>query len=118
MGIIWLFIGYKQFVACLFPCLLIHSLSNLLTLLLIRIFQLTKDSIITLDPSTFSVTNTFAYNSITKISPDDKEKDQFNVEYEKTTYVYKTTYRTKLLCELYHCVVTKIPNKYKSYGKS
>ena len=79
---------------------------------------MTKDSIITLDPSTFSVTNTFAYNSITKISPDDKEKDQFNIEYEKTTYVYKTTYRTKLLCELYHCVVTKIPNKYKSYGKS
>ena len=81
-----------------------------------RIFQVTRDAIVTLDPSTFTVTNTFPYEKVTKVAPDEREKDQFVVDFEKTTFIYKTTYRTQLLCQLLECITRKAPNKFKAYG--
>jgi hypothetical protein len=72
--------------------------------------------VITLDPSNFSVTNTFPYASITKLGPDEKNADQFILEVEKTLYNYKTAYRAQLLCQLFECITKKIPNKFKIIG--
>lgn len=83
---------------------------------LCRIFQLTNDSIVTLDPSNFAVTNTFNYSAISKLGPDDKVDDQFNVEVDKTTYVYKTAHRSQLLCQLLECIVRRLPTKLKAMG--
>lgn len=69
-----------------------------------RIFQLTKDSVRTLDPSAFRVTNKFPYGAIGKIAPDEKLPDQFSLEFEKTTFVYQTSHRPQLLCQLYECI--------------
>ena len=81
-----------------------------------RIFQLTRDSALTLDPSTFSVTNTFLYSNIAKLGPDDKIEDQFVVECDKTTYNFKTAFRSQILCQLYECIQKKHPQKFKSFG--
>lgn len=82
-----------------------------------RIFQLTKSAALTLDPTQFTVTNTFPYGSITKLSTDEKNADQFIIEAEKTTYVYKTAHRAQLLCQLFECISKKVPEKlFKTAG--
>ena len=81
-----------------------------------RIFQLTRNAATTLDPNTFSITNTFKYGTINQISTDDKAIDQFTIDYEKTVYVYKSPYRLQLLCQLYECVSKVLPYKFKSSG--
>lgn len=81
-----------------------------------RIFQLTRDSVLTLDPSNFNVTNTFPYSSINKLGPDEKVEDQFVMEVERSSYVYKTAHRAQLLNQLFECITRKLPTKFKSYG--
>lgn len=80
-----------------------------------RIFQLTTNAIITLDPSNFNVTNTFNYTNITKIYPEATE-NQFSIECDKTIYTYKTPYRGHLLCQLFQCIAQRIPEKFRSLG--
>jgi hypothetical protein len=93
-----------------------HLLLTLWIACFCRIFQLTTESVITLDPSNFSVTNTFPYGSIAKLGPDDKVADQFLLEVDKTVYNYKTAYRGQLLCQLFECIAKRIPNKFKTIG--
>jgi hypothetical protein len=81
-----------------------------------RIFQLATDCALTLDPSNFTVTNTFSYGDILKISPDPSDVDQFILDIDKTSYVYKTAFRSQLLCQFYECITKKHPNKFKSVG--
>ena len=81
-----------------------------------RIFQLAQDRALTLDPSNFAVTNTFPYGDITKLTPDQGDGEQFNMEIDKTTYVYKTTFRSHLLCQFYECIAKRHPNKFKCAG--
>ena len=75
---------------------------------------MTEDAVVTLDPSDFSVTNTFPYSEITKLTPDEKQNEQFALDYEKTSFVYKTSHRTLLLCQLLECICRKIPQKFPS----
>ena len=70
----------------------------------------------TLDPGQFKVTNTFPYGSIVKLCTDEKNADQFVLEADKTTYVYKTAHRAQLLCQLFECISKKVPNKFKTTG--
>ena len=81
-----------------------------------RIFQLAQDRALTLDPSNFTVTNTFPYGDITKLTPDPSDGEQFNMEIDKTKYVYKTTFRSHLLCQFYECIAKRHPNKFKCAG--
>jgi DnaJ family protein C protein 13 len=81
-----------------------------------RIFQLTRDSVLTLDPGNFTVTNTFGYGSFSKLGPDEKVEDQFTLEVDKTTYVFKTPFRSQILCQLFECIQKKHPTKFKSMG--
>lgn len=83
-----------------------------------RIFQITANTAITLDPNKFTETNTFAYTSISKIGIDEKHPDQFNLELEgdRTVYKYKTAHRPQLLCQLFECINKKIPSKFKKAG--
>ena len=82
----------------------------------LRIFQLTKSAIVTVDPANFNVTNTFAYSAISKLVPDEKEKEQFNFEVEKLgKFAFKTTHRAYLLNTLFECC-TKATTKYKTFG--
>ena len=80
-----------------------------------RIFQLAQDRALTLDPSNFTVTNTFPYGDITKLTPDPSDGEQFNMEIDKTKYVYKTTFRSHLLYPFYrHCEAA--PEQFKCAG--
>ena len=79
-----------------------------------RIFQLTTNAVITLDPSNFNITNTFNYTNITKIYPE--SDDQFSLECDKTIYTYKTPYRGHLLCQLFQCIAQRIPDKFRNLG--
>ena len=81
-----------------------------------RIFQLAQDRALTLDPNNFTVTNTFPYGDITKLTPDQSDSEQFNMEIDKTTYVYKTTFRSNLLCQFYECIAKRHPKKFKCAG--
>lgn len=81
-----------------------------------RIFQLTNNAALTLDPAAFKVTNTFPYSAITSLSVDEKTKDQIKVEFNKTKFVYQTAHRAHLLCQLFECVSKSVPNKYKIAG--
>lgn len=81
-----------------------------------RIFQLTADGAQTVDPATFAVTNTFAYTDITKVLPDEKINDQFLLESEKKQFVFKTPFRSQLLCQLYECIARKCPDQLKTFG--
>eukprot|EP01035_Chromulina_nebulosa_P018453 gene18453-24160_t len=79
-----------------------------------RIFQLAKEFARTLDPSDFRVTNKFPYNGIVRVWPDDKTTDQFNLEYDRTVFVYKTLYRSQLLCQLFEYIYKSSSNKAKA----
>jgi len=83
-----------------------------------RIFQLMPDHIRTLEPSNFKLTNKFVYREITKIWPDDKKEDTFNLEYGGTVFVFKTFHRPQLLCQLYECITKceQSSKKLKSTG--
>lgn len=81
-----------------------------------RIFQLTKTAACTLDPNYFSVTNKFIYDSIINLSPEEKNKDQFILEYGNTKFLYQTTFRAQLLCQLFECISRVVPSKFKSHG--
>lgn len=76
---------------------------------------MTTDSVITLDPNTFAVTNRFLYSNIGKLGPEEKS-DQFTFEADKTVFQFKTAHRSQLLCQLFECIVKKLPAKYKSVG--
>lgn len=80
-----------------------------------RIFQLTHAVGQTLDPSSFKVTNTFPYEKIS-LSADEKNADQVVLELDKTTYTYKTAYRSHMLCQMYECITKKAPSKLPSFG--
>ncbi|RYH32347.1 J domain-containing protein [archaeon] len=80
-----------------------------------RIFQLTQAVGQTLDPSSFKVTNTFPYDKIS-LSADEKNSDQVVLELDKTTYVYKTAYRSHMLCQMFECITKKAPSKLPSFG--
>jgi hypothetical protein len=62
------------------------------------------------------VTNTFPYGSIVKLATDEKNADQFVLEADRTTYVYKTAHRAQLLCQLFECISKKVPDKFKTVG--
>eukprot|EP01038_Epipyxis_sp_PR26KG_P006403 gene6403-8814_t len=79
-----------------------------------RIFQITKTAVLTIDPHKFTVTNTFLYSSITNLSTDDKNPEQFGFDCDKTVYTFKTTHRAHLLCQLYEMLHKTVPNRYKS----
>jgi hypothetical protein len=81
-----------------------------------RIFQLSKLVAQTVDPSTFSVTNTFPYENLNNVTLDDKNPEQFSFEFDRTVFTFKTTYRAHLLCQLYECICKKAPNKLKVTG--
>lgn len=70
---------------------------------------------ITLDPKTFVVTNRLLYSNIIKLGPEEKS-DQFVFEADKTTFQFRTAHRSQLLCQLFECIVKKLPSKYKSVG--
>lgn len=70
----------------------------------------------TLDPSTFAITNTFSYSSISKLGPDEKVEDHLTFEVDKTSYVFKTAFRAQLLCQLVECITRKVPERFKSMG--
>lgn len=107
--------GYKRYAQhCISLVLLISKI--IFCFSLNRIFQLTKSAALTLDPTQFTVTNTFPYGSITKLSTDEKNADQFILEAEKTTYVYKTAHRPQLMCQLFECIAKKVPDKFKTAG--
>lgn len=62
------------------------------------------------------MTNTFPYSAISKLGPDEKVEDQLSFEVEKTSYVFKTTFRPQLMCELVECITRKLPTKFRSMG--
>lgn len=68
-----------------------------------------------MDPNTFAVTNRFLYSNIGKLGPEEKS-DQFTFEADKTIFQFKTAHRSQLLCQLFECIVKKLPAKYKSIG--
>jgi hypothetical protein len=70
---------------------------------------------VTLDPSSFAITNTFPYEHI-QVSIDDKNNDQILVDMDKTTFVYKTSYRSHLLCQLFQAMARKLPSKLSVLG--
>jgi len=82
-----------------------------------RIFQLTKDCALTLDPSTFAVTNTFRYDVLSGLGPDPKVEDQFVLECGGTQFVFKTAFRSQLLCQFWECMFKRHPNKYPASGQ-
>jgi len=82
-----------------------------------RIFQLTKDCALTLDPSTFAVTNTFRYDVLTGLGPDPKVEDQFILECGGTHFVFKTSFRSQLLCQFWECQFKAHPNKFPCSGQ-
>lgn len=86
-------------------------------MLFYRVFQLTKTAVVTRDPATFEVTNTFPYASISKIEPEDKvDKDQFVFEVEKQgKFNFRCTHRAHLMCQLFECCI-KCTGKSKTYG--
>lgn len=77
---------------------------------------MTKNEALTLDPTQFKVTNTFPYSSIVKLSTDEKNPDQFIMEADKTTFIFKTSHRAQLLCQLFECISKKVPDKFKTTG--
>ena len=81
-----------------------------------RIFQLTADEVLTLEPSSLSVTNRFEYSGISKIFPDKKSDDQFYFDYETKNFIFKTLCRSQLLTQLYECMHRKVPTQLKSFG--
>ena len=81
-----------------------------------RIFQLTKDSALTLDPSDFSVTNTFPYDILSGLGPDPKADDQFVLDCNGTQFVFKTAFRSQLLCQFWECITKRHPNKFHATG--
>ena len=81
-----------------------------------RIFQITKSAVLTLDPTTFEVTNTMPYKSMSNIGPDEKVADQFVFKDEKSgDFVFKCAHRNQILCQLYEAI-TKDCAKFKTYG--
>ena len=64
-----------------------------------RIFRLENDHFVTIDPTTFFITHTFTYSSITNLLPRN-DKDTFSFEYNKQTFVYKCINRALLLSYL------------------
>ena len=81
-----------------------------------RIFQLTNDEALTLDPSTLTVTNRFDYSGIAKISPDTKNDEIFAFDFGAKNYVFKTSCRSQLLSQLYYCIHHKLPEQLQLYG--
>jgi DnaJ family protein C protein 13 len=77
---------------------------------------LTKNAIITLDPSDFKVTNSFSYGTILKVTADEKNAEEFKIEIEKAgKFVFRCTHRKYLLCQLFE-QWTKNKGKLKSFG--
>ena len=64
-----------------------------------RIFRLENDHFVTIDPTTFLITHTFVYSSITNLIPRN-DKSTFSFEYNKQIYVYKCANRELLLSYL------------------
>ena len=59
------------------------------------------------------------YDKIKNLSPDEKNKDQFILEYGSTTFLYQTTFRAQLLCQLFECIsriIIQPSPKFISYG--
>eukprot|EP01035_Chromulina_nebulosa_P027626 gene27626-36362_t len=81
-----------------------------------RIFQLTKNAVITLDPTKFTVTNRFLYSSIIDLKIDEHGQDQFILEYGTTKFTYQTAFRSHLLCQLFECISKIRPDKFRRFG--
>ena len=77
---------------------------------------MTKSAAVTRDPSTFAVTNTFPYNALISLGPDDKDTNVFNFEVEKQgKFTFKCAHRNQLLNQFFECC-TKSTGKFKSFG--
>ena len=77
-----------------------------------RIFGLTDDSVVTIDPNDFSVTNRFPYESITNISPSDTNPEDFSFDAAGGGALqFRCNFRAQLLTELLRlrarCMVQK-----------
>ena len=70
----------------------------------------------TVDPSSLLVTNRFDYSGMTKILSDGKTDDQFSFDYDMKNFVFRSTNRPQLLCQLYECIHKKLPLQLKSHG--
>lgn len=58
----------------------------------------------------------FQYSGIIRILPDEKIEDQFTIEYDQKSFVFKTAYRSHLLCQLYECMYRKNALQLKFIG--
>jgi len=74
-----------------------------------RILQLTPTSILTLNPDTMEVTNTFAYANVVSVCASKSDMETFSIEVNSRlfdeskaalSYIYRTQHRTLLLCHL------------------
>ena len=68
-----------------------------------RIFQISLKSVITLDPGDFRETNRFPYLEIANIHADPTNADKFGFDWNGTSFVFESSYRTNLLCKLFEC---------------
>jgi hypothetical protein len=84
-----------------------------------RIFQLTNIGIVTIDPGTFRVTNSLDYSSVTSLVSDETTEDQFTLTAAGESFLFKTSYRTQLLCQFIECATTYCPqlsHLFSSFG--
>ena len=69
-----------------------------------RIFQLTRDGVVTIDPGNFKVTNTFGYDEISNMCAASNNDDHFSFDWQGNNFNYKTSHRAHLLCQFFECV--------------
>ena len=82
-----------------------------------RIFQLSENCALTLDPGNFTVTNSFPYGDIAKLGPDDKHDDQLDIWMEdRSQFTFQTAFRGQLLCQFFECITKQFPNKFPAQG--
>jgi hypothetical protein len=74
-----------------------------------RIFGLKLSSFVTIDPSTFEVTNTFQYTDLKKLKTSEKEPTEFSFTCTKNgAMVWRTDFRPHLLTELVRLRAMKV----------